>query len=386
MKRALLFVSNLFPDAANPVRGLDNATLLHELAGRFEVRVLALRPTLGPAAWGGGGDWTPRPIDAPFHPEYLGVPYIPKFGSLWNHRLAALRLRPRVARWRVANPHGAVLGAWLFPDGAALGSLAAGLGFRPVLVAQGSDVHQYLAVPARRRAILDAVAASGAVVTRSRDLRDKLIAAGAPPERVVCIYNGVNTEAFRPCERAPLRAALGLAENEPVVLCVGNLLPVKNPELLVRALATLPMPRPRLVFAGTGPLEGRLKELTGTIGVEARFVGRLDPVEIAKWMSAVDLLCIPSLNEGVPNVLLEAQAAGLPVIATAVGGIPEIVIPGVTGLLVPSGNPALLGQAIGLGLRQAWEPNRIREIGGRFSWKATSDQYTRLLDAASKPD
>jgi teichuronic acid biosynthesis glycosyltransferase TuaC len=379
MKPPLLFVSNLFPDSADPVRGLDNATLLHRLGSRFDIRILALRPGLGTGAWRGGLRLAPRPADAGLRIHYLGIPYVPKFGSRWNHRLAALRLHGPVARWRAENPRGAVLGAWMFPDGAALAAIGSRLGFRPVLVAQGSDIHQYLAVPARRRAILSAADRAAMTVTRSGDLAERLVAAGADPARVTCVYNGVDTDQFRVRSRSESRAALDLPPDRPWILCVGNLLPVKNPGLLVDAVAAMSDPRPSVAFAGTGPMEAEIHARCASRAVDVRMLGRLRPDQIALWMSAADLLCIPSLNEGVPNVLLEAQAAALPVIATAVGGIPEIVRPGLTGTLVPGGDAPALATALAEGLRQPWDRARIRVIGETFSWETAGARYVELL-------
>jgi len=383
MKPRLLFVSNLFPDAANPVRGLDNATLLHALAERVEVRVVALRPVLGTAAIGARGAWLPRPGDESLRPTYLGVPYVPKVGGLFNHHLARVRLARALTReFREGKPD-AVLGSWLFPDGVALAGVGSRLGFAPVLVAQGSDVHQYLRMPARRRAILGALPRVHAVITRSRDLASLLVAAGADPAKVCCIYNGVETARFRPRPQGEARQALGIPASSRIVLCVGNLLPVKNPELLVQAVSRIEVGAlPQIVFVGTGPLADSVRRLGAERGVELTLAGRLDPDAIARWMNAADLLCIPSRNEGVPNVLLEAMASGLPVVSTAVGGIPEIIRPGETGLLVASGDETALAEALGMALVTPWDRDRIRAEGLRFDWHATADHYAKLLGLA----
>ena len=140
-KTKLLFISNLFPDADEPYRGLDNATLLHQLSAGYDIRVLSPRPTL-PLA-------TPknrrcRAGDESFAPVYLPAPYIPKVGSRFNHTLMARALRPALRALRGEFPFEAVLSSWVYPDGCAVAKLAGEGGFPFAVVAQGSDVHQYL--------------------------------------------------------------------------------------------------------------------------------------------------------------------------------------------------------------------------------------------------
>ena len=154
----LLFVSNLFPDATDPVRGLDNACLLRYLRPHCEsVRAVALRPTLSLKRLGDPSRyWHPREEDAWLSPIYVPVSYVPKFGSRWNHRLMARALSARLEALRREGAFDVILGSWLYPDGCALARLAPRLRFPFVLICQGSDAHQYLDMPVRRRLIVEA--------------------------------------------------------------------------------------------------------------------------------------------------------------------------------------------------------------------------------------
>ena len=405
MKRRLLFLSNLFPDQAEPYRGLDNAVLLRYLRPYFsEIRALGIRPVLDPRRWGlqaDGGPWSARADDAWLRPAYLGVPYVPKLGSHLNHRLMAVFLRRALALLQESQPFDLILCSWLFPDGAALARLEGGPARPFCLICQGSDAHQYLRIPARKRAILVAAQKSGGVITRSRDLARLLAEAGAAPGKLHPIYNGADRELFRPLaaeERQAARAGLGLAENEAVTLFVGNFLPVKNPRLLLEAFAEAKRRlrgetpgtdlRPRLLMAGGGPMEEEIKEWISELGLggEVRLEGRMDAVGIAKRMQAADLLCMSSENEGVPNVVLEAQATGVPVIATKVGGIHEIIKSPIQGTLTPRGEVAGLAQA----LYETWrslaegtsaEARRfsIAELGQEYAWEKAALQYYEQL-------
>lgn len=383
MKPRLLFVSNLFPDHAEPYRGLDNATVLHHLADRWDVRVLALRPRLS-AWWGRGVNLRARETDEVFEPEFLAVPYVPKLGSRWNHRLAAKALRPAMQRLDRSFHWDVVLGAWLFPDGCALANCE---DERPLhLIAQGSDVHRYLGDPLRRAAIMDAVKRATSVITRSASLAQALMRAGATGSRVRPIVNGVDTDCFRVRDQAKMRAVLGVDAQSKVVLFVGNLLPVKDPNLLLQTFAHLvvrdAVANWQLVVIGKGPLKDRLTRIAVALGVAARvrFTGPLAAEAVAQWMSAADVLCLTSWNEGLPNVILEALACGLPVVATNVGGVVEAIDAEWKGTVCNSRSPIDIAAA----LEQALKNTDRASIAAHATrhWSATADAYHEALSSS----
>jgi glycosyltransferase involved in cell wall biosynthesis len=198
----------------------------------------------------------------------------------------------------------------------------------------------------------------------------------------------VDVTTFREGDREQARAELGLAEAERTVLFVGNLLPVKNPELLLRAFArvkgTSAVPV-RLALAGKGPLREALEQLVASLGIaeSVRFLGPLLAPDIARWMQASDVLCLSSLNEGLPNVVLEAMASGLPVVATKVGGIDEIINADWKGRLVASGDEAGLAAALSEILHATPDRSVIARYGSGLSWEATAEAYHQLLLGAA---
>ncbi|MCK5408370.1 MAG: glycosyltransferase, partial [Candidatus Krumholzibacteria bacterium] len=110
--------------------------------------------------------------------------------------------------------------------------------------------------------------------------------------------------------------------------------------------------------------------------------GEKNPNEIALWMNACDLLCLPSLNEGVPNVVLEALACGLPVVATNVGGIPEVVVEDIAGILVDPGEPVKLFEAIDVAFGRDWPALEIAGCAERYSWDTNAENvYSNLRNA-----
>ena len=383
----LLFVSNLFPDTTAPYRGLDNATLLHSLADRWRIRVLALRPKVPffPAR-----EWHPREEDSRFAPEYWNVPYIPKIGSRWTYRLMARALRAHLSALRQRKEFDVVLASWLFPDCCAIARLAKELDFPFVAISQGTDAHQYLKVPVRRRIMKKWLPRASAVITRSSELTRLLGEAGLPAERLHPIYNGVDLEQFRPGDAETARRELHLPLDRPVILFVGNFYRIKNPLVLPQALARLPAKSfplpPVLAMVGGGPLEEDLRRLAERLNLQDRviFAGRTQAAGVARYMQAADVLCLPSKNEGVPNVILEAFASGLPVVASRVGGIPEVHPGDALGRLVPTITPESLATALTETLMAPPEPERLREHALQFSWRRAAGAYHDLLSAACR--
>jgi sugar transferase (PEP-CTERM/EpsH1 system associated) len=214
-------------------------------------------------------------------------------------------------------------------------------------------------------------------VTVSADLRRWLGRdVGIPERKLVTIVNGVDTERFAPGDGGASRLALGLAPGAPVVGTVGRLDLVKDHAGLLRAFARVRAAHPAtvLVLAGDGPCRAVLARLAGQLGLGAavRFLG-LRP-DVPAVLRALDVFVLPSIAEGISNTLLEAMATGLPVVATRVGGNPELVEADVTGTLVRAGDPAALAAGI---LRYVEDPH-LRELAG----KAARQQAVARFDLA----
>jgi glycosyltransferase involved in cell wall biosynthesis len=163
------------------------------------------------------------------------------------------------------------------------------------------------------------------------------------------VHNGIPMpdpvpDGERAARRAAARRALGVPDTLSLVVAVGNLYPVKDHATLVRALARLP--HARVAIAGRGDEEARLRALATELGVADRLhlLGLRDDVDTV--LAAADVFVQPSLSEGLPLAVLEAMAAGLPVVATRVGGVAEAVRDGETGYLVPSADPPALADAL----------------------------------------
>lgn len=166
----------------------------------------------------------------------------------------------------------------------------------------------------------------------SEFIKEKLLAQGFPPEKVIAHYYGVDTAAFQPDPTVP---------REPLVLFVGRLAEKKGCEYLIRAMAQVQsaMPEVELAIVGDGPLRPQLEQLAAKSLKRYQFLGLQPPQVVKSWMNRALILSTPSVtaatgdSEGLPTVVVEAQAMGLPVVGSVHAGIPQAVLHGETGFL-----------------------------------------------------
>lgn len=258
-----------------------------------------------------------------------------------------------------------------------------------VLTVRGSDLRRMTGA-ASRWMTRQALRSAARVLAVSEDLHGEVLRRGVPAERAALMPNGVDLALFGRRSREEARRALGLSPAASLVLFVGQVAAVKNPLALAEAAAALGDVRPPVEFhvAGDGPEAGALLELAARLGAGDRVAvhGLRPHSEIPDWLAAADLLVLPSLSEGRPNVVLEAMAAGRPVVATRVGGVPELVVDGETGLLAGPGDAEGLSGAI----RRLLVDGELRTcmgLAGRrrleamgLSWPAIAARHLRLYE------
>lgn len=348
--------------------------------------VEAIGSPLAPAAWAALLGWLARRPHV-LIPEALRMLWASR-GSLYalvghlGYLPAAARVATIVERERIERVHG----GWAhFPASVAL--LAARLtGARFSMSAHaGADLYRtraYLAEKVRAADFVNACVRANAAMLEGLAGR---------PGRVHHIYHGVDLERFAGGARAP--------DPVPLLLTVGRLAPAKGFDLAIRALATLPAgegPAPRLVLVGDGPERERLGALAQALGVAARveFAGTLDHDALLPLYRRAWLLLAPSRvlasgrRDGIPNVVVEAMAMGLPVVGTAATGIEEIVETGVNGWVVPPDDPAALAAALGAALAR---PAALADLGAAarrrvaeaFDQRANFERLFALMNRAA---
>jgi glycosyltransferase involved in cell wall biosynthesis len=222
------------------------------------------------------------------------------------------------------------------------------------------------------------------IIVPSEYLRRMVIGWGAPPERVQVIYNALAPNAHAATlSQAEARAELGL-DAGPLLLTVARLTAWKGIDHLIRAVQQVP--DARLLVAGDGPEDARLRALAEAEGAAERvtFLGRVPRERLAVYFRAADYTALYSGYEGLSHVLLESLLAGTPVIASDKGGNPEVVRPGENGLLVPYPDPGALADA----LRMAFEGDMRAQLAARtgaglerFRWEILVEQTAIVLEA-----
>jgi len=360
----ILAMTTIHPNPYQPGLAAFNRQRFRRLSTRVPLAVVAPVPwTVEFAARLGGRPALPRGRIARVdgleihHPRYY---YLPR---LWRGALGESYERSVAGCFgrivRSFEPD-LIFAPWIYPDGLAAVRLGQAAGLPVVLMAHGSDVLGLDASPGRRAGTIEAIRGADAVVTVSQDLARAVVELGGRPGRVAVNYDGVDLVRFRPGPEAEARTLLGLDPGgPPIVLTVGNLLPVKGLDVLLDAFARL-FER-RVPFAGQiiggGPLESWLRRRIARLGLQRRveLLGPMPHDELPARYRAARVLALPSRSEGVPTVLLEATACGIPFVASRVGGVPEVADLG-RGLLVPPGDPDALADALAMALKRPPDP------------------------------
>lgn len=380
----VLAITRIFPNAAEPQSAPFNRLQLAALGRRCPVEVIATLPWFPgihlAARWSAAG----RLVRVPRQEQIAGLPvvhpralYLPRLHAA-SAGLYVASLLPEVLARR--GHVDVVLGTWAYPDGCAAIALAGLLRVPAVVKLHGSDLNvvaQLFGPRAQLRAMLPRAAR---VVAVSRALAAEAEALGVARERIRLVRNGVDAARFRPGDRLAARAALGLPAGRRLALYVGHLREKKGVLDLAKAMASVP--DADLAILGGGEEEARLAAALAPLGERARVVGERPHDEVATWMAAADVVVLPSWNEGTPNVVIEALACGRRVVATRVGGTPDLVTSPLLGSLVPPRDPAALAEALRLALAAPYDPHAVAAAAPASSWDDSAAQLHAVLEEA----
>jgi glycosyltransferase involved in cell wall biosynthesis len=374
-------VTRYFPSSAEPWQGRSAYQTLRILAQYADVQVFFPNARYPSSL---------KPHSRIY--DHLDASYRPPDVSVSYHSYAALPLITRpINGWMAARcllPHlrsfapDLIFSIFLYPDGYAALKIGKALSVPVVAMSIGSDIHSIgdRISAAHTRAVLHGV---DSLVTVSDDLRKQAIAIGAPPEKTRAIVNGCDLSIFRVANRIEARQKLGIDPTVKAVVYIGRMDLKKGLRELVESAASLRPHRPNLHFymVGEGPdravIEGAIRAASAASYIHSLPACSFD--DVAVWMAAADLITLPSYMEGCPNVVLEALACGRPVVATRVGGIPE-VMSDECGRLVRPRNSIELAEAIASVLDTTWNAADISASRGR-SWNAVAAELLEVFDS-----
>jgi glycosyltransferase involved in cell wall biosynthesis len=370
----LLTFTTLYPNPVQPHLGVFVENRLRHLLASGE----ATSTVLAPVPWFPGRT-PPRAAVPPVterhglvvhHPRFLALPGL---GMATNpHTL--YRAARHAVRQLMADglEFDAIDAHYLFPDGVAAAWLAQELGKPVALTARGSDINTFPQYRRPRALILGAIAAADAVIAVSAGLKERLVALGVPAGKVTVLRNGVDLETFHPViDRQALRQELGVPSG-PLLLTVGNLVPLKGHARIIEALPELPACT--LLIAGAGPEGPALQALARAreVAPRVRLLGAMPHHALPRLYAAADALLLASEREGWPNVVLEAMACGTPVIATPVFGVGEMLTVPAAGLILADGGPATIAAGVKRLLAAPPARDATRAHAEQFSWDATT--------------
>jgi glycosyltransferase involved in cell wall biosynthesis len=382
----------MYPYPMEPTFGLFVHDQVKELARRCEVMVVSFTPLSPPIVRGLKSKWgryASKPhqdrldgIDVQY-PRYLNIPGARGFPlSVFLYSWAGNRF---VAALKDKFGFDLVHAHAICPDGFAAAHISRQTGVPAVCTIHGSDVNIYPHRTRLTRLITQhAIGDVNAIITVSAALREKTLELATPRNEIQVISNGVDVKKFAPLAKEQQRAALGLPQDAKILLYVSRLDQAKGLSYLLMAVQSVLRDEGNclLVLLGEGPYRARLDQECAELGLEnnVRFAGWRPHDEVAQWMGACDLVVQPSLHEGSPLPVYEALACGRPMIASQVGGIPELIISEDYGLLVPPADVAALSKALLCGLHKEWNTEQIRAYGRQYSWEHVGSQLISLYE------
>ena len=378
---AILVWSALFPGPAQPQAGIFIRERMFRVGEHLPLTVISPQP------------WFPlqgllrlfRPHFRPtqphrdvqsgievLRPRYFSVPGLFKRYDGW---FMAMGARATVRRLRRAGRVAVIDAHFAFPDGYAATLVARREGLPCTITLRGTET-RHAREPALRRRVVAGLRSASRVFSVSASLKRLAMEVGLPESAVLVVGNGVDTQRFRPLPRAEARSALGLDEEARVLVTVGGLVERKGYHRVIACLPELLEEFPQLHYlcvGAAGPEGDYSAELQAQVaslglGQRVRFLGAMLPEKVREVVAAADVSVLATRNEGWANVLLEAMACGVPVVATDVGGNAEVICREDLGTIVPFDDHTALLEALRDALRRDWDRAAIREYAERNDW------------------
>lgn len=388
----VLLVTNLFPSSADPERGVFTLQLAKQMAKHCELTVICPLP------------WFPKWkilsslkkwyifAEVPYHYQIDGVnvyspkyPMIPKVSEAMQAKLMTIGLKRCITKLHKQQPFDVINSHWFYPDSVSVDSISQRLNIPHIATGLGCDVNHDLFDKDKRKAILEMTSRAKALTVVSSDLKKVLVNENISSEKIYTLPNGVDVTQFKRQDKGQCRKLLGLKESQNIILYVGRLSEEKNIARLIEAFSKINDTDnlQELYIVGDGPLKQNLEDLAKELEIDRQvnFVGKVEHALVATWMGATDLFCLPSIREGCPNVVLEALGSGRPVIASNVGGIPDMVS-NETGILFQPLEISDITHSFEQAIKRHWDSEKIANSVKELTWENAAFKYLSVYKKA----
>ena len=371
------FISHLFPSKSSPTTApfmLERAKALSRFVDLEVFAPLSFFPFLRPKS-----SVADELIDGIriIRPDYLALPSV-----LWGVRWLAYihSLKKYVPLWE--GDCDLLHIEWIYPDAYAVTKIAKRLGIKTVGVIHGNEAIEYFGPDKYREKHIEVLSILDRIIVVSSDLKNKVVNDyGVNPDKVSVVLNGVDSSKFLSGEKNKIRKMLNLSLNGKIGVCVARLSEEKNLNVLIESVKILGDISPEIYIVGDGPLRSMLLDMIVRLGVQQKvhLVGPVPHDTVPLWLQAADFFCLPSQREGCPVVVHEALACGIPVVATTVGAIPDLVCHEDYGYLCPSNNAEALASLLVKAAEKDWDNDKIAAYGQQFTWDRVAEQTVAIF-------
>ncbi|MBA6265138.1 glycosyltransferase [Colwellia sp. Bg11-12] len=364
----MVIITNLYPLPWQQNRATFNKQQFELLKDDYDVSILV--PIAFP-------DWFKhmKQITNNTNVRYAPYFYLPKLGRRFYSVSMFLSLLLHSGFWLKKQNIQIIFASWAFPDAVAASWLSKLFRTKFFFKVHGSDINLHGKIPARAKQIVKASIHADGILCVSKALSQEMVSLGINESKISVIYNGVDHSKFG--------AKIYPAPVNSYVLFVGNLKHDKGVLELVRGFAKISHQHPELhlIFAGDGAEKNNIISCAEKFNISAKvsLLGSVEHNALPELISCAKILALPSYNEGVPNVVLEAMACGTTILATKVGGIPEIVDESICGTLITPKCEDAVANGLTHILAQEWSEDKIKQHSQKFTWETNKQQLLGLL-------
>lgn len=399
----IIWITTQFPSNESDTKGRFIYRTVRELANEHDITVINLHSVLPPIipmikdlknaksifkVWRQKYPPNPKPpIDMQNKVIYTNFVRLPR--GMFHHIegwFGYLSVKRSVKE--LLSQDSIVHATWLFPEGDLANILYKKYKIPFVVTLMGSDVH-YLQKGSKKWTKAKEIINNASFVTSVSkqlysDLESKSIL--VPNEKRQLTHTIYEFEKFKILDKIKIRAALKISDNDKIIFFAGALRDIKNVDILISSLHHLLSEDKlfekdlKLIIAGKGENEGKLKSQMEKLGLNdnVSFLGGLNGEDMIKYYNSADVFCLPSKNEGLPNVIVEALLCGTPVVASSVGEIPFVIQEELNGYLVPPSDSILLAERLKKSLLKDWNRGKLRESVDFLKKENVLNEYSQI--------